>query len=1112
MRHVVILVMILCAALPPLLTAQEATARLLGTVTDPTGAVIPTATIVAKNVATGLERRTAANESGDYSIPMLPIGQYTVTAESTGFKTSTVTGLTLQLNQEARLDIKLALGTATESIEVQAITPVLVTDSSAVGQVIENVAIANMPLNGRAFWQLAQLTPGAVYTPGGSDITAGGTGIRANRINLRLSGNGRLNGGWFLDGFDITEYELGSTSITPSTDALEEFKVLTGGMSAEYGLPSIINAVLKSGSNSFHGSAYEYLRNEKIQARNFFSPTVPALKRNQFGTTFGGPIKHDKIFFFADYEGARTRQGTTFNSNVPSLQQLDGNFSAGRAIFDPLTTRVNPANASQFIRDQFPGNIIPTSRQSPQALYFKSWFPTPNNGPGLYAYSPALSINTDKFDVKVSPRLTAKDSIVTRYSFVNNTETDPQGLPALGSYPLSSRAQNAGLSYLHIFSPAVTAEVAYSYYRMFFYFLNSSATNGKDMLNLAGITGYDGVSNQQPAGPNLVLSGYTTAQGSYDNRPKANRIRTYEYRSALTWATGNHNMKFGAQLTHQSHAFLNGNGSQGGINFNGQYTQNPLSAGTTGDAFADFLLGYPQTMQRSYPQNIFGAAGSSWSFYGQDNYRVSRNLTLNLGMRWELMSWMAGVRGQTNGFDFATGKVIVPTKNGTPDMTAQPGIPLYWAVFRPLLETSEEKGLPWSIRPRDNLCPAPRIGLAWRAFGSDKWVVRSAYGIFFMYPDTNLLQPLYRTPPFNVVQLVNNDVPTATTLTPTRTLANYWLGQPLASLNTTPAITTMGTFYRSAYQQSWNLNLQHEFANGIAAEVAYVGNKGTRLQYGSAGNVPLGGPGNVQARRPYPIWGVFLLQQWGGSSTYHSLQTKVEKRFKKGLSFLASYTFSKCLDGPGSEEGASPATYLDNQNRGVCSFDVPHNFVTSFVYELPFGQGRALFSHAPKAVNAVIGGWQWQSINTLQSGVPYTVTINTDRANTGQSGQRPDSIGPTVQPKTLSCWYFTSANPACKAQLPSQADTFLLPAQYMYGNLGRNTLRGDRLVQLDMSLNKDWKLTESKSFEFRAQVFNLTNTVSFAAPSGNENLATGGQVTATRNQPRLFEFGLKFAF
>src|SRR5262249_32306384 len=236
--------------------------------------------------------------------------------------------------------------------------------------------------------------------------------------------------------------------------------------------------------------------------------------------------------------------------------------------------------------------------------------------------------------------------------------------------------------------------------------------------------GYDGISSLQPAGPSINLSGYTTVGGSTDNRPKANRIRTYQYRSALTWAHGRHNLKFGAQLAHQAHAFLNGNGSQGGITMNGQYTQSPLSAGNTGDAFADFLLGYPQTMQRSSPQNIFGVSGDFWHFYGQDDFRVTRNLTLNVGLRWELNSWFAGIRGQTNAFDFATGKVIIPTKNGSPDRPAQPGIPTNWAVFRPLLETSEEKGLPWSIRPADFRCPAPRIGFAWRAFGSDKWVVR----------------------------------------------------------------------------------------------------------------------------------------------------------------------------------------------------------------------------------------------------------------------------------------------------------------------------------------------------------------------------------------------------
>jgi hypothetical protein len=1078
---------------------------------DPSGAIIPGANITARNIATGVERKSVSGATGDYSIPGLPIGQYTVTADAAGFKTSMVTGLTLQVSQEARVNITLSLGTAADSIEVQATSPLLVTDSSSVGQVIENVSIANMPLNGRAFWQLAQLTPGAVYTPGGSDIASGGQGIRASRIGLRISGSSRLGAGWLLDGFDITEYELGSTSITPSTDALEEFKVMAGSMSAEYGPPSVINAALKSGSNQFHGAAYEYIRNQDIQARNFFSPTVPPLKRNQFGATIGGPIKHDKIFFFGDYEGGRTRQGTTFNSNVPTLQELAGDFTGARPIFDPLTTAVNPANPSQYIRTQFPNNVIPTSRLSPQALYFKSWFPTPNNGPGLYAYSPALMLDTDKFDIKVSPHLSTKDNLVSRYSYVDNTEQDQQGYPALGYYPLHSRAQNAALSYVHIFSPSVTGEVTYNYYRSYFLLLNASSFNGQDVVSKAGITGFEGISSLQPAAPALNLSGYTSLLGSTDNRPKANRIRTYQYRSALTWAHGNHFMKFGAQLSHQAHAFFHGQGSQGSFSFNGQYTQNPLSTGNTGDAFADFLLGDPNSVTRSTPLQIYGNTGNFWAFYGQDDYKLTHNLTLNVGLRWELNSFFNGIRGQTDAFDFATGKLIIPTVNGTPDLTAQPQEAQIWSVFQPLLETSEQKGLPWSIRYPDHRDPAPRIGLAWRPFSNDKWVVRSAYGIFYIYPDTNQTQSQIAAPPFQLTQTINNDVPTATTLMPSRNLANFFLGQSLAVLNATPAITTGGTNYRSAYTQTWNLNLQHDFGNNLGAEVAYVANKGTRLSALSTYNIPLPGPGNVQARRPYQNWGVIRYLIWGGSSTYQSLQAKLEKRFSRGFSFLGSYTFSKCIDGPGSEEGGAPAYYLDNLYKGLCTYDVPHNFVTSYVWELPFGRGRHLFSSAPRAVNFVIGGWQWQGINTVQSGVPYSASISTDRANTAVS-QNPDAIAPPVVLGNPTCWFFVSANPSCKTLLPNQVDTFTLPAQYVYGNAGRNILRNGRLIQLDTALSKNFKLTESKSFDFRAQVYNLTNTPSFNTPNTNTNLATGGQVTSTRNQPRLLEFGLKFNY
>src|SRR5216684_3830302 len=354
------------------------------------------------------------------------------------------------------------------------------------------------------------------------------------------------------------------------------------------------------------------------------------------------------------------------------------------------------------------------------------------------------------------------------------------------------------------------------------------------------------MTNRHSGGPLLTFFSYASLAGNTDNRPKANRIRTYQYRSSLTWAHGKHLMKFGGQLSHQAHSFYHGQSSQGSAAFNGQYTQNPLSAGNTGDAFADFLLGDPNSMLRSTPLQIYGNSGDFWAFYGQDDYRITRNLTLNVGFRWELNSFLPGIRGQTNAYDFATGKLIVPSVNGTPDLTAQPGAAEMWNVFRPLLETTEQKGLPWSVRYPDYRDPAPRFGLAWRMFGSDKWVMRSAYGIFYIFPDTNQTQGQINAPPFQLTQTINNDIPTATTLTPSRNLANFFLGNPLNAINSTPAITTGGIYYRQAYEQSWNLNIQHEFKNHVVAEVGYVANKGTRLSSVSVYNIPVAGAGNVQ--------------------------------------------------------------------------------------------------------------------------------------------------------------------------------------------------------------------------------------------------------------------------
>ena len=402
---------LLCFGLP--LYGQQATARIMGTVLDPSSATIAGAAVTVTSVATSQQRSTLTSSSGEYSIPFLPIGEYTVMVQAPGFQPKSLTGIVLQVDQEARFDVTLNLGSAADAITVQAESPLLVTDDSSVGQVIENKAIINMPLNGRAFWQLAQLTPGVVFTPGGSDITSGGQGIRATRIGLRISGSSRLAGGWLLDGFDITEYELGATSITPSTDAIEEFKVLAGGMSAEYALPSVINAALKSGTNSFHGSAYEFLRNEKLQARNFFAAAVPPLKRNQFGATFGGPIRKDKIFFFGDYEGGRTRQGTTTNSVVPTARSLDGDFTGGRPLFDPLTTAVSPTTPGQFTRTAFAGNVIPANRMAPQAAYFRPMFPVPNQArivTSIRRHCPSIPISSTSRSRRESTKRTTSSA------------------------------------------------------------------------------------------------------------------------------------------------------------------------------------------------------------------------------------------------------------------------------------------------------------------------------------------------------------------------------------------------------------------------------------------------------------------------------------------------------------------------------------------------------------------------------------------------------------------------------------------------------------------------------------------------------------------------------
>ena len=530
-------------------------------VLDAQGAVVPHAEVVAIDTQTGQSHGTTSGESGNYTITDLAIGEYKITASANGFKTLVIPAITLHVDQSASLDLKLEVGAVSEHIVVTTSLPLLNTESSSVGQVVQNQSIESQPLNGRSFWQLVALVPGASYTPGGEGTITGGGSLRASVVNVQIDGTGFIWNGWLLDGADITEYEQGGTNVQPNVDALAEFKVFSANMPAEYGhTPNVVSVTMKSGTNAFHGTAYEFIRNDVIDAHNYFATTSKnILKRNQFGGTLGGPIKRDKVFFFGDLEASRQSQGITFSDIVPSLAMRSGNFSADTTkIKDPTTGK------------QFPGNIIPANRISQQANFFLSYLPTPSQA----SFSSAQALDIIKGDMKIDAALSGTDHLMGRYSIADNQETDPNQFPALKTQALHSRAQNLAFSETHTFGAKWLNEARAGYYRD--YFLFSAILGGTDFLAQAGITGYQ-ATQVTPSFPYITMSGYSAFNGSGSgNFPKSNRIRTWQYADTVSYTSGKNEVRFGAQMWVQRHSFYNGQGQEGEFTFTTQYT---------GDAF-----------------------------------------------------------------------------------------------------------------------------------------------------------------------------------------------------------------------------------------------------------------------------------------------------------------------------------------------------------------------------------------------------------------------------------------------------------------------------------------------------------------------------------------------
>jgi hypothetical protein len=997
----------------------------------------------------------------------------------------------------------------------------LSTTSSDVGQVVDQKVLQDIPLNGRAFWQLTQLTPGANFTPAGATAYGSLTSIRSSAVNVTINGSDPDKTGWVLDGSSIVEVQTGGTEVQPNVDAIQEFKVESGNMTAEFGrTPTTVTATIKSGTNQFHGDLFEFLRNDHLDARSFFytppkgsNLTKDILKRNQFGGTLGGPIRKDKTFFFVDMEETMVREAEVFSDIVPSAAERIGDFSA------LTSTLKNPFNGySAFTNNQVSLASSTPAVFSPQAVFFLNYLPVPTlpGTPGRAISAGALALNTSKGDIKIDENINEKNRLMGRYSIVDNAETVPDQFPALGILDDHARGQDFTLALTHVFNPHWINETRFGYYRMMFLFApplggtNFSIPSGSD-------PGYGGFNLQAFGGfPEISISSYTGFDGAPSNNlPKQNHIRTFEYADAMSYDSGKHNIKFGMQLYHNTTGYINGSETQGIFTFNGNYT---------GDAFADFLLGVPAVGARDNGQLWLGNYGNWPAWFFQDNYRATQNLTLNVGGRYEINGFYTGQRGQLSAINLNTGQLVIPANF---DINARPISSLLLPLYSDRIVYSNTLGLPNSLNFEDKKDFAPRIGIAWKPFGKDKWAIRTGYGIFYDYADNNGPNNTGGVPPDLIIDSENNDSKPAV---PTRNFGNYFLGAPLVGVPnpnpgqpcplgfiaiscSTPSLTTgLYGHHTTSYSEEWNFTVQRELSTNLSMTVAYVGNNAHHQYQGQQVNNPAPGTGNIQPRRPLVEWGTIGQYEYGGAANYNALQVSVNSRTWHGMSLLGNYTYSKCLD-DGSAGSGAPTEALIIANRGVCTANRTQASSISYDYLLPVGRGRPYGGNMPGWANQIVGGWKMSGILTLQTGLPFTPTISVDQANTGVSSQRPDIISTPAQTDNVACWFYTTANSNCVNLFGTRANWWASPpSDARYGTGGRDILSANGLKDLDFSLSKSFKITESKSLEFRSEYFNLTNHPTFSAPSGNVNSGSGGAVTSVLDTARQIQFALKLYF
>ena len=1071
------------------LGAQQITGNLRGTVTDPSGAVVQKATVAAIQAETGLRRTATTGRDGTYLLLELPVGHYRLEVQAQGFRKYLQEGISLNVNETATVPARLAVGTETQEINVRADAELIQGTVTSLGKAVLSRELLSLPLNGRNFSQLGVLQPGVVpITPG---LAEAGGSLREGQA-YAVNGQRPESNNFLIDGANNFSSVDGGFILKPPIDAITEFRILTNGANAEFGhsAGSTTNIITRSGSNSFHGAAWEFLRNDAMDARNYFAQQVEPLKQNQFGGAVGGPIRRDQTFFFAYYEGFRNRQGETRSATVPSALERQGNFSQ---TIDPSTGKVDPL-INEFTGQPFPGNQLPFI--NPIAQNLLQFFPLPNSGANTFITTQSLHLGSDQFGVRVDHYLSPADTLNFRYMFSNSNTLDPLSTAGanLPGFPVGEdqRAQSFVGQETHTFSPAMIGVARFSFLRNKFLLdehINHTAPSDlgfqyQPTLALA-------------AGPPFIqVNGYASI-GDPITGPRQTYQNSFDWSGSLTWIHGQHELKFGGGFQHNQVNVLQGIASNGFFVF----APFPVS-----NSFASFLFGQPVFFLQGGGDLSRGLRGNSSNAYAQDTYKVTRRLTLNMGLRYELPSPYTEIHNRQNLFVPGVQSRVFPN---APAGLLYPGDP----------------GVPGGLIPTEKKAFAPRIGLAWDPTGNTHWLISAAYGIFYEPYYTGVGGPLQdpiSAPPYLQTPQVN--------------LPNF--GNPFGSANpfapgfSQPmTLLVLNSRLPLPYAQDWNLNVQKSFGADWLFQIGYVGTTGVKLPRFIEGNPPVYVPGqssenNVNQRRLYSgctlaspnncVYGSVGEIAGVANSSYNALQSSLRKRFSHGLSFLASYTFSKSIDDVSSfnitGSASSPVAGENDlpQNpfnlaaeRGRSMFDARHRFVMSYEWSLPWWKlGHTWYQH-------VLGNWQVNGITTYMSGTPFTVfdsqdvsLVGTAPEITGFSANRPNLVGdPNSGPHTVQEWFnvnaFQRLNPATQAG--------------QFGTAGRNIVQGPGFQEWDFSAFKNIPLAETRQLQFRAEFFNVFNHSNFRLPDSDISSPTFGRIQEAL-PPRLVQLALKFLF